>query len=267
MAPPSAARDTLERCIKELTGYLEGGFQLSNVHTELFSVGDHAVSVPLEVQGRIQSRARTLFAKVVTHDGVRVHRGIARKKNSRFRMHGIEDVTFQEFDSAHDLLSREAQFLQASRAVGIHVPSFYDLCDLPTCAALVLEFVQGAPLERSDIQQQELVKVFSVIRQLREHRLVHGDLRRDNFLLTASSDVYLVDYLPLAGFVERLLDYDLISAVCHLSLSVPPLLVLDMARRFFPPTALKSGLPFLNFITERLTDHDRVLLERAISTM
>ncbi len=69
------------------------------------------------------------------------------------------------------------------------------------------------------------------------------------------------------GSVERALDYDLISAICHLSMSAGPLFVFKAARRFFPPVALKRGLPFLSFITERLADQDRALLEHAIATM
>ncbi len=256
-----------KHCITEVIERLEEDSMLENVQATFFPAGDHAVSIPLKMRGRVRNHVHAYLAKLVTKDGVQAHREVITKKNTRFRQHGIYDIFYEDFDVPYDLLRHEALFLKAACAAGIPVPSFYDLYQLPTCAVLIMEFVQGTPFERSHFVKQDIVKLFTIIKQLRENQLIHGDLRRDNFLLTGNSDIYLIDYLHLKGSTQRALDYDLMSALCHLSLSTDPALVLDLARAFFPATAFKEGLPFLSFITERLSDQNRVLLERAISTL
>ncbi len=139
------------------------------------------MSIPLKLRGCVHNHAHAFLAKLVTKEGVRAHREVVTKKNTRFKKHGVYDISHKEFDAAYDLLNSEARFLKASRAAGISVPSLYGVYQLPTCAALVLEFVQGTPFEQSHFRAEEVAKTFFTVKQLRESRLVHGDLRRDNF--------------------------------------------------------------------------------------
>jgi len=106
--------------------------------------------------------------------------------------------------------------------------------------------------------------VFRLVKQLRRYQLVHGDIRRDNFLATIDRGMCLIDYLRLTGNIERALDYDLMSAVCHLSLSVDPTIVLNIARTHFSTSQLRRAVPFLNFITGRLTKRNRAQILQTI---
>ena len=96
-----------------------------------------------------------------------------------------------------------------------------------------MDFVEGVSLQRVNLKERDVSKVFAIVKQLRAHRLVHGDIRRDNFLVTPHRDVCLVDHLCLAGAVERAMSYDLMSAICHLSLTVDESVVVNARTRSF----------------------------------
>lgn len=95
--------------------------------------------------------------------------------------------------------------------------------------------------------------------------LHNGDIRRDNFLATQNRGMCLIDYLRLTGNLERALDYDLMSTISHLSLSVDTTVVLSVARNHFSTAELRRAVPFLNFITGRLTKRERAQILQTIS--
>jgi len=206
-----------------------------------------------------------LFAKLVNAEGARIHREITTGKNIRFTRHNILDLSFEESDSPYAILRDEARFLQDCKGARIFVPQPLGVYQLTTSTVLLMEFIEGVPLELINLTEIDLVAVFKIVKQLRTHRLVHGDIRRDNFLLTAGGEGCLIDYLRLTGSVERAMSYDLMSAICHLSLSVAPAMVLEVAHRFFSAAELEEALPFLHFITRRLTHRDRAMILQTIS--
>ncbi|MGZ4849594.1 MAG: RIO1 family regulatory kinase/ATPase domain-containing protein [Halobacteriota archaeon] len=166
-----------------------------------------------------------------------------------------------------DIVQREAGFLDACRRADISVPSVLGVCQLSTCAVLVMNFVDGASLGRAVLRREDINAVFRLLKKLRVHRLVHGDIRCDNFLHTHGGSLCMLDFLPLEGDIELGMSYDLMSAICHLSLSIDAAEVLEAASTFFPPEMLKEGLPYLSFITPRLTHQQRDFLFRTISAL
>jgi len=74
----------------------------------------------------------------------------------------------------------------------------------------------------------------------------------------------LIDYLRLTGSLERALDYDLMSTISHLSLSLDPTVVLNVARTHFSTAELRRAVPFLDFITGRLTKRERAQILQTI---
>jgi len=219
--------------------------------------------------GRSHGTDRVLLAKVVTDEGVSTHREIVTSKNARFTRHGILDLSFGESNAAYDMLRREEDFLEKSRGADIFVPEPRGLYQLKTTdgAVLLMEFVDGVSLHRVNLKERDISKVFEIVKQLRAHRLIHGDIRRDNFLVTPDRDMCLVDHLYLTGAVERAMNYDLMSAVCHLSLSAEASLVVDAARTFFSAAELQDALPFLHFITRRLPHQKRDQISEMISAL
>jgi len=241
----------------ELERLLTTNFDLDTVKVIPFSAGTHWVSIPLKVAARVGNDDRVYLAKVVTADGLHTHHDIITNKNARFARNDIVDISFDGSPSALELLQHEARFLTVAKRANIFVPAPLGVFEMTTGAVSLMEFVNGVPLERVELTDHNLNAVFRIVKQLRRHRLVHGDIRRDNFLATLERGICLIDYLRLTGNIERALDYDLMSAICHLSLSVDPTVVLNVARTHFSTVELKRAVPFLNFITGRLTKRDR----------
>ena len=258
---------TIDTCSKEVEALLRTDFHFDTVQVVPFSAGAHWVSIPLKVAGRARGTDRVLLAKVVTDEGARAHREIVTGKNARFTRHAIFDLSYGESDTAYDILQREEHFLEKARESNIFVPAPRGAYQLTTGAVLIMEFVDGVSLQRVNLKERDIGKVFEMVKQLRVHRLVHGDIRRDNFLVTADRDVCLVDYLYLAGAVERAMSYDLMSAVCHLSLSVDASVVVNAACTFFSAAELQDALPFLHFITRRLPHQKRDQIFEMISAL
>ena len=202
ITPPSM---TVDACGKEIEALLKTDFHFDTVQVVPFSAGSHWVSIPLKMVGRARGTDRALLAKVVIDEGVRTHREIVTGKNARFTRHAILGLSYEESDTAYDILQREEDFLEKSNGAGIFVPEPRGVYQLKTTAGAVLlmDFVEGVSLHRVTMRESDISKVFAIIRQLRAHRLVHGDIRRDNFLVTPHRDVCLVDHLCLAGAVER----------------------------------------------------------------
>lgn len=270
MREPSTASQlsmTVDACSKEIETLLKTDFHFDTVQVVPFSAGAHWVSIPLKMAGRAGGTDRVLLAKVVTDEGVRIHREIITEKNARFTRHAILDLSYEESDTAYDILRREEDFLEKSREANIFVPAPRGVYQLTAGAVLIMEFVDGVSLQRVNLKERDISKVFEIVKQLRVHRLVHGDIRRDNFLMTAGRDVCLVDYLYLAGAVERAMSYDLMSAVCHLSLSVDASVVVHAACTFFSAAELQDALPFLNFITRRIPHQKRDQILEMVSAL
>ena len=229
-----------------------------------FSTGTHWVSNPLKVAGKVDNEDRVYLAKVVTDEGLHTQQGIIANKNARFVRNNIVDLSFDGSASAYELLEHEALFLKAAKRANIFVPTPLGVFELTAGAVLLMEFVNGVPLERVELTEHKLKAVFTLVKQLRSHQLVHGDIRRDNFLATGERGVCLIDYLRLDGNIERALDYDLMSAICHLSLSVDPTTVLKVASTHFSTAELRGAVPFVNFITQRLTNRERAQILQTI---
>ena len=258
---------TIDACSKEIATLLKTDFHFDTVQVVPFSAGAHWVSLPLKMAGRARGTDRVLLAKVVTDDGVRTHRKIITGKNARFTRHAIPDLSYGECDTAYDILQREEHFLEKSREADIFVPAPRGVYQLTAGAVLIMEFVDGVSLQRVTLKERDISKVFGIVKQLRVHRLVHGDIRRDNFLVTAGRDVCLIDSMYLIGAVERAMSYDLMSAVCHLSLSADASVVVTAACTFFSAAELQDALPFLHFITRRLPHRKRDQIAEMVSAL
>jgi hypothetical protein len=249
---------------KEIEGFLRTDFGLDEATCIPFSCGKHWISTPLKVVGRTGEEEQLYAAKVITAEGLNVHQRIITNKNARFVRNGVFDIAFDGSASAYELLQLEARFLRKAKRANISVPTPLEVLKLTAGAALIMEFIEGVPLERVKISEHALNAVFRLIKQLRGRKLVHGDVRRDNFIMTGEHELCVIDYLHLAGDIKRALDYDMTSALCHLSLSVGPAIVLEAARAYLSTAELRGAVPFVNFITQRLTNRDRAQILQTI---
>jgi len=262
----SQGRDTiLSPYFTEIQHILLKDFEVSAVKIVPFSAGTHWVSTPLKVRTETAGQKdREILAKVVADDGLQVHQEIVANKNARFVRNGITDLEFENSLSAFELLQHEYLFLAACKHGNIFVPEPFGAFELTNGAVLLMEFVNGLPLERVGITDESIRAVFKLVKGLRSQQLVHGDIRRDNFLSTPERRICLLDYLWLNGDIERAYSYDLMSAICHLSLSADPAFVIDAACKYFSAPELREAVHFLNFITRRLTNRERAQILQTI---
>jgi hypothetical protein len=260
----SALDSVTTGCKREIEYFLKENFGLDSITFLPFSAGTHWVSIPLKVAGRIGAKHHIYAIKVITTQGLRAHQDLISSKNARFAQNKI-GLAFCGSTSAYELLEYEALFLKTAKRANVLVPTPFKVFELTQGAALAMEFVEGMPLQRSKLTENILNAVFSMLKQLRRHQLVHGDIRRDNFIKTIEGKICLIDHLRLVGSVEKAMDYDLMSAVCHLSLSIDATSVLNAARGHFSAAELREAIPFLSFITGRLTKQERGEILRTIS--
>jgi hypothetical protein len=256
---------TVNSFYREIELLLIRDFELTTIKVIPFSAGTHWISTPLKLKAEaVNHDDSELLAKVVAGEGLQVYQEIVANKNTRFARNGITDLEFESSASALEILRQEELFLKACQRANIFVPAPRGVFEFTGGAVLLMEFVNGLPLERVGITEKRINAVFTLVRGLHRQQLVHGDIRRANFLATRESGICLIDHLWLNGNIERALSYDLMSAICHLSLSADPAIVLRAAHKHFSAPELRNGIPFLNFITRRLTKRKRAQILQII---
>jgi len=255
----------LSSCYREIQLLLRRDFGATATRLIPFSAGTHWVSTPLQISAEAAGRHdREFLAKIMTREGLRVFQEIVEDKNARFVRNGIVDLEFESSSSEFEALQQEMLFLKACKQANIFVPAPFGVFELTGGAVLLTGFIHGVPFERTHVTKTSIGAVFKLVNALRRQQLVHGDIRRDNFLSTRERGICLIDYMRLTGNVERALSYDLMSAICHLSLSADPALVLDAACNHFSAPELRDAIPFLGFITRRLTKEKRTQVLQTI---
>ncbi|MGZ4903946.1 MAG: hypothetical protein ACXVIP_01325 [Halobacteriota archaeon] len=250
-----------------LEDYLERELPADKVTIEKFTHGSHWISVPLKVNVRTSNESRSLFAKVVTQKGLRNFNYAVKSRNLRVRI--LADLCGLRYEGArskHDVLSYEAATLLRFRAAQICAPKPLRLFDTGSYSLLTLEYIKGIPLGEGTARRQDAVHVLQIVRQLRDNKLVHGDIKLDNFVRTKDGSIYLIDCLNWTGPLLAAMHYDLASAIYSLSQKLEPSAVLQVARQSFTVSEISGALELIDLAgvqADALTDGDKALQIKA----
>jgi hypothetical protein len=204
---------------------------------------------------------RALFAKVVTEKGFRNFNYAIESRNLRVRL--LSDArgpAYRKALSLHDVLSYEARTLTDFRAAKICSPKPLRLYQLDSCSLLLLEYIEGISLGEADLKHEDAIRILSIARQLMANRLVHGDIKLDNFVRKKDGSIYLIDCLDWTGSLQAALSYDLTNAIYSLSRKLEPITVLKMARLFFTASEIGEAIELIDAAGAQIdviTDEDR----------
>lgn len=234
-------------CAKSIEKCLRDDLHFDVVSLKMLSHGSHWISIPLKVDASAKGGQSNFFAKAVTKRGLRNFNYVVRSRNLRF--HVLADqkgMLFQKARSPWEILRYEAETLKKFRLANIRAPSPLGLFQLDCCAFLLLEYLSGVPLGGAQVQQQNALDVLKIVRRLRDNRLVHGDIKLDNFVLTKWSELYLIDCLSCTRSLQQAFDYDLTGAIYSLSRRLHPADVLRIAALFFSASEIEAALGLID---------------------
>ena len=122
---------------------------------------------------------------------------------------------------------------------------------LETCS-LVIEFVEVTPSGKVEITLPEIYKGFNFIKKLKENKLMHRDIKLDNFIADRNKETFLINCMKYNGSVELALNYDLMGAIYCLRNKCDASLVLGVSQKFFSSTEVCDALKLLYFTCARL---------------
>jgi serine/threonine protein kinase len=245
--------DLTNSCKHELENFFNVNFQLDSVKLGSFSMGTHLISIPLKVVGFKDGEAVTYFTKVVTEKNLDMLNIIMAMKNIGLKiLVGVQNVFYDRFESTYSAVNFEHMCLKSFKKAGIFVPEPEGAYDLSTCSLLVMEFVEGIPLGDVEITPAEIYEVFNVIKKLRENKLVHGDIKLDNFIVGCNDKIFLLDCMKSNGSLEQALNYDLMSAIYSLTCKYDASSVLNISQKFFSRVEVSDALEFLYLTSARL---------------
>ncbi len=253
-----------------LKDYLERELQADKVTIERSTHGSHWISIPLKVNVRTRKASRFLFAKVITKKGLRNFNYAVESRNVRVRiLADLCGLRYKKALSQHDVLSYEAGTLLKFRAARICAPEPLQLFETDSYSLLILEYLEGTPLGEGILRREDAVRALRIVRQLRDNKLVHGDVKLDNFVRANDGNIYLIDCLNWAGPLRAAMHYDLASALYSLSRRLEPSAVLQVARQFFTALEISEALELIDLAgvqADALTDGDRAVQIKEAAT-
>ncbi len=244
--------DLTNSCKQELKNFFNVTFNLDSVKLDSFLTGTHLISSPLKVVGFKDGEAVAYFTKVVTEKNLDMLNIISAVKNLGFKiLVGVEDTFYDRFESTFSAISFEHNCLKSFKKAGISVPELVGVYQLNTCSLLVSEFVAGTSLGTVEITPAEIHKVLNIIKKLREHELVHGDIKLDNFIIDCSDKIFLIDCMRCNSSLEKALNYDLMCAMYSLTCKYDASSVLEISQKFFSRVEISEALTFLSLTSAR----------------
>jgi len=244
-----------------LEKYLRKELQADEVTVKKCKRGSHWISVPFKVNVRTCNESQTLFVKVLTEKGLRNFNYAIESRNLRILiLANLCGLRYKKAGSKQDVLTYEAATLMRFKAARICAPTPLKVFDTEFYSLLMLEYIKGTPLGGGILRQGDAERVLHVVKHLWDSRLVHGDIKLDNFIRTKDGSIYLSDCLNWTGSRQAAMYYDLASALLCLSRKLEPYTVLKIAHQFFTALEIREVLPLIDLAgvqLDALTDEDR----------
>ena len=252
---------------RDLKSYLKTELQADEVMVEKCKHGSHWISVPLKINVRTCNESQALFLKVLSEKGLRNFNYAIESRNLRILVLANScGLRYKKARSQQDVLTYEAATLMRFKAAGIDVPTPLKVFDIGSYSLLMLEYINGTPLGEGILRQGDAERVLQIVKQLWDGKLVHGDIKLDNFVRTKGGSIYVLDCLNWTGSLQAAMCYDLASALVCLSRKLKPYTVLKIANQFFTTLEIRGALSLIELAgvqLDALTDEDRARQIRA----
>lgn len=245
--------DLTNSCKHELKNFFNFKFKIDSVKLDSFLTGSHLISIPLRVVGFKDGEAVTYFTKVATEKSFDTLNIIMAQKNIGLKiLVGVQEAFYDGFESTYSAVNFEYICLKSFKKAGIFVPEPIGVYKLSRCSLLVTEFIQGTPLGNVEITPVEIYKLLSVVKKLRTHKMVHGDIKLDNFIVDCNDIIFLLDSMKCNSSLQQALNYDLMCAIYSLACKYDASSVLNISQKIFSRLEVSDALKFLYLTSARL---------------
>ncbi len=238
-------------------------FGLSRIKIRLAG-GSYWLSIPCIVEGRKDGKTVRYMAKIINGMSATKHRYMTQLRNM-----GVQacagDLMFEEYADAKDMIDFERHCLAVMRDQSIAVPAVIGMYRLnEDDYMMVIEYIDGKPLSKVDIGEEQVDQVFRDIRIMHEHGFVHGDIKLDNFLVS-NGKIFVLDCLKVGHTgLESAACFDTICAICSMCQKMPVETVMKIARRHFSAEELQKAAGMLDIALKKV---DIILPEERVEEL
>jgi hypothetical protein len=236
---------TLEGAVREVMDRYE-----LEAARAVFLEADNWLSTPCVVNDR-------LFVKVVTEQNSLVHALLTAGRNLGAFSSGTEGF-FQRFDTPIEMAEHELEANERMREIGVNAPEPKEAFEHEGVAVMVLEYL---PDFRSlaDLPPEEVadhaVDLFEALERMHENNLAHGDLQREN-VLVSDGELYFIDATKVRDdAIEDARAYDTACALGALEPLIGGRGAVAAALEVHAPDELLEARDFLDFVNIR-PEHD-----------
>jgi len=236
---------TLEGAVREVMDRYE-----LEAARAVFLEADNWLSTPCVVNDR-------LFVKVVTEQNSLVHALLTAGRNLGAFSSGTEGF-FQRFDTPIEMAEHELEANERMREIGVNAPEPKEAFEYDNVAVMVLEYL---PDFRSlaDLPPEEVadhaVDLFEALERMHENNLAHGDLQREN-VLVSDGELYFIDATKVRDdAIEDARAYDTACALGALEPLIGARGAVAAALEVHDPDELLEARDFLDFVNIR-PEHD-----------
>ena len=213
--------------------------------------GSYWLSIPCIVEGVRDGEEVRYMAKIINETSALKHRYMTMLRNLGV-LASASDLRFDEHMDAEDMVNFERYCLTQIRGQDLKAPAVIGVHRLnPDDYMLVTEYIAGQPLSEVSITGDGIDQVLDIVKTMHEHRLVHGDVKLDNFMFSRGR-VFVLDCLKMGGSALRAAEsFDLMCALCALSQKAPVAMVIAHARERFSPEELRKAAEFLDIAVSK----------------
>jgi hypothetical protein len=236
---------TLEGAVREVMDRYE--LEAARV---VFLEADNWLSTPCVVNDR-------LFVKVVTEQNSLVHALLTAGRNLGAFSSGTEGF-FERFDTPIEMAEHELEANERMREIGVNAPEPKEAFEHEDVAVMVLEYL---PDFRSlaDLSPEKVadhaVDLFEALERMHENNLAHGDLQREN-VLVSDGELYFIDATKVRDdAIEDARTYDTACALGALEPLIGGRGAVAAALEVHDPDELLEARDFLDFVNIR-PEHD-----------
>jgi serine/threonine protein kinase len=216
----------------------------------VFLEADNWLSTPCVVNDR-------LFVKVVTQQNSLVHALLTAGRNLGAFSSGTEGF-FERFDAPIEMARHELEANERMREIGVNAPEPKEAFEFDDVAVMVLEYL---PEFRSlgdlppDQVRLHAVDLFEALERMHDHNLAHGDLQREN-VLVSGGELYFIDATKVRDdAIEDARAYDTACALGALEPLIGARHAVTAALEVHDTDALMAARDFLDFVNIR-PEHD-----------
>ena len=238
---------TLEGAIREVMSR----YDVETARVE-FLEANNWLSTPCVVNDR-------WFVKVVTQQNSLVHALLTAGRNLGAFSSGTEGF-FERFDTPIEMAEHELDANRRMRDIGVNAPEPMEAFEYEDVAVMVLEYLPEfrtlADLSPAEVRGHA-VELFEALERVHEANLAHGDLQREN-VLVSRGELYFIDATKVRAGDGALADARAYDTACALGVLEPLIDARDAvaaALEVHDPDELLAAREFLDFVNMR-PEHD-----------